>query len=114
MFYYLINIMMYKNSQQLLLFFAAVIALMFVTRTCRRSNYKLSPSTLDITSSASNFKDIFSLPYSIDCVPGPTAKGSYYTKDLTPGGICGAQEFVRSQAEDYKIVDGIGGSLLNQ
>ena len=103
-----------KNTQQFLLFFAAVLALMILTRSCKRSNYKLSPSTLDITSSASNFKDIFSLPYSVDCVPGPTAKGSYYTKDLTPGGICGAQEFVRSQAEDYKIVGGIGGSLLNQ
>ena len=102
-----------KNAQQFLLFIAAVIALMALTRSCKRSNYKLSPSTLEITSSASNFKDIFSLPYSVDCVPGPTAKCSYYTKDLTPGGICGAQEFVRSQAEDYKIVGGIGGSLLN-
>ena len=103
-----------KNTRQLLIFVAVVVALMVLVRSCGRSNYKPSPSTLNITSSASNFKDIFSLPHSIDCVPGPTAKGSYYTKDLTPGGICGAQEYVRSQAEDYKIVDGIGGSLLNQ
>tara|TARA_R110000803_G_scaffold59125_2_gene117534 strand:- start:113 stop:265 length:153 start_codon:yes stop_codon:yes gene_type:complete len=50
----------------------------------------------------------------LDCVPGPNETASPYTKDLTPGGLCGAQEFVVAQADGYEIVDGIGGSLLDQ
>jgi len=47
------------------------------------------------------------------CVPGPTKEAAYYTKDLTPGGVCGGQALVAAQAE-YSILGGIGGSLMEQ
>lgn len=84
----------------------AVIAIAVMASYKKKSTYILSPEPIKITGKDG---DIFSLPTDIKCLPN-----SYYTKDLTPGGICGDQEFVRSQAEDYKIVDGIGGSLLDQ
>lgn len=51
---------------------------------------------------------------SLSCVPGPEKESSYYTMGLTPGGLCGDQDFVVSQMRDYKITDGIGGSLLDK
>ena len=101
-----------KQSTSIVIFVAALALAYFLVRGCsKRSAYKLAPEPIKITSKDG---DIFSLPYDIKCVPGPNASAAYYTKDLTPGGICGDQDFVRSQAEDYKIVDGIGGSLLDQ
>jgi len=44
-------------------------------------------------------------------VPGPQETASPYSKSLTPGGYCGIQEFVNSQAT-YEITGGIGESLL--
>jgi hypothetical protein len=84
--------------------------------TSSRSKYTLHPSPLDISGATASQKagSIFSLPYRLDCVPGPNETASPYTKDLTPGGLCGAQEFVVAQADGYEIVDGIGGSLLDQ
>ena len=105
---------MNKNSRYMLIL-AVIVVLFVVPRMCSRSNYKLSPEPIQITSSAKPIPGgLFSLPYSLECVPGPTAKGSYYTKGLSPGGICGAQRYVMSQADDYKIIGGIGGSLLNE
>ena len=40
-------------------------------------------------------------------------KPSKVTKDLTPGGYCGDQALVRD-AMSYKILGGIGGSLLEK
>jgi hypothetical protein len=50
------------------------------------------------------------LEHKIECVPG-SAQSAYYTKSLTPGGICGDQEFIKKRA-DAKIIGGIGGSLI--
>ena len=47
----------------------------------------------------------------MDCVPGSGKEASPYTKSLTPGGLCGAQKLVGDHAS-YKIVEGIGGSLI--
>ena len=107
--------MMRLNNRQTNMILAAV-AIMLVGYLCmnkrnKRSPYELAPEPIKITGKDG---DIFSLPTDLKCVPGPSATAAYYTKDLTPGGICGDQDFVRSQAEDYKIVDGIGGSLLDQ
>jgi hypothetical protein len=55
-------------------------------------------------------KSLFELENSMDCVPG-AKDGSPYTKGLTPGGICGAQELVDDLAS-YEIDGGIGGSLI--
>ncbi len=96
-----------KQTTSIVIFtFALALAYLIFRGRSKRSPYKLAPEPIKITSKDG---DIFSLPYDIKCL-----STSYYTKDLTPGAICGDQEFVRSQAEDYKIVDGIGGSLLDQ
>jgi len=94
----------------MLLLFVVCSALM-VRFMGSRSSYSLSPSLVTVSSKATG--SIFDLPSKLECVPGPTKDASYYTKDLTPGGICGAQEFVVSQAS-YTITGGIGGSLMDQ
>jgi hypothetical protein len=33
---------------------------------------------------------------------------------MTPGGLCGDEDFVLSQMRDYSIANGIGGSLLDR
>ena len=55
--------------------------------------------------------DIKNLPSSLECVPGATAS-DYYTRSLTPGGICKGQDFVVASA-NYKITGGIGEPLLS-
>ena len=102
-----------KQTSMILTTVAILVAVYFFMNNCKkRSPYKLAPEPIKIEGGKDG--SIFSLPYDLKCVPGPSATAAYYTKDLTPGGICGDQDFVRSQAEDYKIVDGIGGSLLDQ
>ena len=51
------------------------------------------------------------LPYDIACTPG-SENGAYYTKDLTPGGLCGDQQYVNDAMHSYSIESGIGGNLL--
>ena len=53
---------------------------------------------------------IFDLENKVECDPGRKA-GSAYTKNLTPGGLCGAQQLVADLA-GYEISEGIGGSLI--
>ena len=85
-----------------------LVTLRYITRNNKSAyrNLETTPSEMAC--------DLFKLPNKLECVPGPQATASPYTKDLTPGGICGAQECVRAHAEDYTIVGGIGGSLLDQ
>jgi hypothetical protein len=53
---------------------------------------------------------IFDLENKVECTPG-RKDGSAYTKALTPGGLCGAQNLV-SDLASYEISEGIGGSLI--
>lgn len=105
---------MAKNTPLGLISIALVllVILMFMNCGAKRSTYILSPRVVS-TSEPVKPESIFDLDYDLSCVPGPQSTASYYTKDLTPGGICGASEWVAQQA-DYKILDGIGGSLLDQ
>lgn len=96
-----------KNISSLLVLAAVVVLLVMAVRT---SMYRLSPSPVKVSGVKEG--SIFDLPYKLSCVPGPQADASAYTLGLSPGGICGAQEFVADQA-DYTIDDGIGGSLLD-
>jgi len=73
-----------------------------------RSEYQ--PRPINIETSEEGEASLFDLPHNIDCVPG-SKQSSYYTKSLSPGGICGDQVFVRNSA-NAKIVGGIGGSLI--
>lgn len=54
------------------------------------------------------------IPSSLECTPGPAEKASYYTRGLTPGGLCGDGDMVHSQIRDFSIENGIGGSLLER
>ena len=88
-----------------------LIALIIIClMNCRSSStYKLSPAPLKVKESEKSFDD---LVYDIKCVPGPDSTAGYYTTNLTPGGYCLDQDMVNS-AIDYEILDGIGGSLLD-
>ena len=93
-----------------------LVVLVFMFFKCfmcmRKSGYKLSPEIIGVDPVVQG-GDLNKLPYTMDCVPGPGKDASYYTKDLTPGGFCGDQKFVRDSMS-YKITNGIGGSLLDK
>jgi hypothetical protein len=87
----------------------SIIVVLIVMKLMRKDKYSLSPQTISINQvNPKGPQSIFDLPYTLDCVPGPTAAGSNYTKSLTPGGFCGAGQWVANQA-NYTITGGIGG-----
>ena len=83
--------------------FVIILVIMTFTET---SMYQPRPIKINPVSE----KSIFNLESKIECTPG-RKEGSAYTKSLTPGGLCGAQELV-SDLASYEISDGIGGSLI--
>ena len=91
------------------------VVLMVLSSLFGKSGYTLGPalslSGLGTKSKAGEPSEMQNLPYKLECVPGPQEGASPYTKSLTPGGYCGIQDFVNSQA-DYEITGGIGESLL--
>jgi hypothetical protein len=83
-----------------------------IRKSCMSSGYRLSPATYDTTVTAEQVPGgLFGLPYKMDCVPGDLPTSSYYTKGLSPGGICGGQKYVESQASDYVITGSNGGAM---
>ena len=102
--------MKFLNRQNVMILAAVVAALVLLRCVQARSNYALKPRSVSVSGPRAG--SLFDLPYKMDCVPGPTKKAAYYTKDLSPGGVCGDQEFVQNQA-NYSIDGGIGGSLLD-
>lgn len=79
--------------------------------SCNKEHYRLAPTGVMIAENEASKGSIFDLPYGMECVPGPSPQTSPYTKDLTPGGVCGAQKYVDAAAS-YTITGGIGGSLI--
>lgn len=77
-----------------------------------RSGYLGAPGPL--AASYTNTQDITTLDHSLQCVVGPGESSGYYSKGLTPGGFCGDQKLVREQMRGYRILDGIGGGLLQK
>jgi len=99
-----------------LIIFGLLIAILYMLVKGRSSNY-FSGSPIDTmmgSAASSGPASIFDLKNDIKCVPGPSADGGYFTKDLTPGGLCGDQEYVRNQMRDWSISSGIGGSLFDR
>jgi hypothetical protein len=98
-----------RTNRNALISIFTLITVIFVIGILKQSS-KYQPKPIVIK--ASNEESIFSLPNDIACTPGFTADGSTYTKALTPGGLCGSEGLVASQAGGYEIEDGIGGSLI--
>lgn len=73
-----------------------------------------NPSPVVLESEAEPPKAIFDLKNELECTAGPSEKAEWYSQDLTPGGLCGVNDFVRAQMKEYSIADGIGGSLLER
>ena len=99
------------NNRQKKMCMCTVVVLFVIFMLLRRESYKLSPTSIQTTGGSTG--SLFDLPYKLECVPGPTAQSSYYTKGLSPGGICGAQKHVED-AVNYKITGGVGGSLISR
>ena len=102
------------SSRIALVLVLAIVVLMYVKcfMGMKKSGYKLSPEPVDV-SPIIDGDAITKLSYSLECVPGPGKDAAYYTKDLSPGGFCGDQALVRDSMS-YKILGGIGGSLLEK
>jgi len=102
------------SNQFALVLVIAILALMYVKcfMGMKKSGYKLSPEPVEVEPIIGG-EAVTKLPYTLDCVPGPGKDAAYYTKDLTPGGFCGDQALVR-EAMSYKILSGVGGSLLEK
>lgn len=78
----------------------------------RPSPFTLSPADLSIRGTRGGPSSLFDIQPNMACTPGPSAQADYYTRGLTPGGLCGGMNFVHAQQRDYAITDGIGGPLL--
>jgi len=98
-----------RNTLKAITLVCAFLSALMVLFPRKRSGYQPRPINLAVAPEGS-IESIFDLEHKIECVPG-SEQSSYYTKSLTPGGICGDQEFVKKSA-DAKIIGGIGGSLI--
>jgi hypothetical protein len=102
---------MFKLNQQnrnALMSIAVLLVIIIALSASRNvSNYQPRP----IVIRSVNEKSMFDLENKVECAPGFGKEGSAYTKGLTPGGVCGAQQLVADYA-GYSIEDGIGGSLF--
>ena len=97
-----------RANRNAIMSIVTLIVLIFVLGMLKNTS-KYQPRPITIT--AINEKSIFDLEHRIECAPGHTSEGSTYTKSLTPGGLCGAEQLVAEHA-GYEIADGIGGSLI--
>lgn len=86
------------------------VVLRFLLR--RSSGYLGAPAPLN--ANYMNTQNIATLEHSLSCVVGPGETSGYYSKGLTPGGFCGDQKLIREQMRGYRILDGVGGSLLQK
>jgi len=98
----------FKNNKQLLLCVAVSVLLVLLVL---RASSKYSEIQVEAAPGAKD--DISTNECSQECVPGMGERSAYYTKSLSPCGLCDGQKAVAASAE-YKILDGIGGSLLDR
>ena len=97
-----------KISVNKLILYAIIAMLLFFILGGQTSGY-ITGRDLMTTEDAGSTGSIFDLACSSDCVPGEK-DGDYYTKDLSPCGMCGAQKFVNSNFK-YKITGGFGDDI---
>ena len=87
-------------------------ALMYITSTVTSKYTTGMDIAVKAAHGSSPENDIKNLPSKLECVPGSDPKSDYYTRSLTPGGICNGQAFVVASA-NYEITGGIGEPLLS-
>ena len=102
--------MLNSTNRNTLKAIGVVFLLLCVIVMLTPTRMRYQPRPIELETETPEIGSIFDLEHKLECVPG-SPQSSYYTKTLSPGGICGDQAFVRSQA-DVKIVGGIGGSLI--
>ena len=102
-----------KNTENIIYgVLISIIVVLILMKVMKKDKYNLQPEPIYISQvNPKGPQSIFDLPYKLDCVPGPDATASNYTRGLTPGGFCGAGQWVANQA-NYTITGGIGGNLL--
>jgi len=92
-----------------------LVAILVLLVQGRKSAYTAAPLVISPgPEAAAAPKFLNEIPTSLECTPGPSEKASYYSRGLTPGGLCGDGESVRAQIRDFSIENGIGGSLLER
>ncbi len=95
-----------KANRNALTSISVLLAIIFVLVATRGESYQPRPIKINPVREGS----IHDLENKVECTPG-RKEGSAYTKSLTPGGLCGAQQLVADLA-GYEISEGIGGSLI--
>lgn len=92
-----------------------LVAILVMLVQGRGSTYEAAPLVTSPGSAAAvGPKTLADIPSSLECTPGPSEKAAYYTRGLTPGGLCGDGDAIREQIRDFSIEGGIGGSLLER
>ena len=92
-----------------------LVAILIMLVQGRGSTYEAAPLVTVVGSQASSGpSSLTEIPSSLECTPGPSEKAAYYTRGMTPGGLCGDGDMIREQIRDFSIEGGIGGSLLER
>ena len=92
-----------------------LVAILIMLVQGRGSTYEAAPLVTVAGAQASTGpSSLTEIPSSLECTPGPAENAAYYTRGLTPCGLCGDGDSVRSQIRDFSIEGGIGGSLLER
>lgn len=101
------------NRKNLAVLALVAIALYFIIRQVEQARRKEKYGyPLETEGPSSSLKEFMGLPYELKCAPTAEEGGAYYTKALTPGGICGGQKFVNAAMGGYKIVGPDPASLM--
>ena len=92
-----------------------LVAILIMLVQGRGSTYEAAPLVTVVGYQASSGpSSLTEIPSSLECTPGPSEKAAYYTRGMTPGGLCGDGDMIREQIRDFSIEGGIGGSLLER
>ena len=87
-----------KTNRNALSAIAVLVVILFVVMTAR-SYYEPMPLVIKVKNEGS----FFDLPVQSKCVAGSGEQGESTYSTQRPGGVCGAEKFVREQA-DYEII----------
>jgi len=92
-----------------------LVAILVLLVQGRGSSYEAAPLvTVTGPVASKGPTSLAEIPSTLECTPGPSEAASYYSRGLTPGGLCGDGDMVREQMRDFQIENGIGGSLLER